>query len=360
MLKNIFSNQESITKPFNLISETESDIDCNRAMIECLTLIETEYFNIAKEHMMSNHIGYKENNVEILQESLSDMARNAVEFFKKVIKHITEFFKKSFTYISSYFGDFEKFINKYKDLILKSDPEFEIHGYNYTFNPKYPDESEIDNIISRYNSEISRIKDMEYKDITELKDNEWNDEVKNKLRAKVIGKTGEITAENYLEEVKRSYRGDKDKPDNIKVDTEYVQNIISTYSSIKKCLSDTKKDYDNIVKNLNIMKRFFESGVKVQYVGNDKMINHSNSMSYTDKKITRTGDSTDEQYSTDLLKKYDTYYNFRFEQSKVLSAILTNAFYEKVNALKEQLKMYEKVIRRCLGSKKSDEKDGDK
>ena len=349
MFKNIFSSNNQHNRPSNNTTDEFT-------LLECLRFIENEHFNIAKEHMVATHIACKESNVEILEEGLSNMINSAVEYFKKLIINIANFFKKAFMNLTTLAGDYEKFIKANKEKLLAMNPDFYIDGYNYTFSDSLPNISKIKDIVEEYSRDINNIEKLTYKEIADMELTELTDDKLNSLRGSIIGSKNGITADDHMDEIMKSYRDGQSEPVSIHIDKKYLEDIINDYSALKQRVQKTTKDNQNVTETLNKLKKFFETGTKVHYDGKKKVIVRK-TMSFNDSDNTISTSAEKEDHSFDNLKKYDMYYAFRFKQSKTLSAMITNAFYGKVNAVREQLTFYNDVIKECM--KQDKEKAGD-
>ena len=112
------------------------------------------------DSMTATYHGIACNSPEIVREGLGDMAKSAWEFFKKIGEKIINFMKNAFNYLMSYIGDFEDFIEKYKDNETKF-KEFQVSGYDYTISEFEINTDPITEFISEFNSTVGKIKDME-------------------------------------------------------------------------------------------------------------------------------------------------------------------------------------------------------
>ena len=353
----IFTNKKNSSDRLSdyYIGEGSNNYDYEIDALESMVDLNNQYYSIMKEHLQITYLGIKENNSEILEEGFSDFLKGVKDFFVNIIKHITEFFKKAYTYILAYIGDFEKFLQKNKDLITAAKPDFNIGGYEYTFDGNVPNTSRIETIISEFNSDVRELSSMKMADVTKLRE-KYNTEAVEKIRAEVLGVTGGISYSDFMEEVKKRFRNGESEEKDIHIDSSKLNHIVDNYPNMSKLLKETQKDRDKTLKILNDMKTFFERNASVRYEGNAKKI-HTSTIS-ADNDTFKKVEGVSYKYSDDAIKIANNYFNFRFQQSKELSTILSNVFQEKVKALRECLTFYRQAVRSSIFSKK--EKAGDK
>jgi len=357
-LKNIFNKNIICNKPTSLLLTTDNiDFDTSQSCLEYFILLEEKYFNINKNHLQSAHIGIKDNNIEILQEGFGDFINSVISFFKNLLDKFKEFMKRIFMVIYAYLGDFEKFLDKYKEELRGLDPKFSIKGFKYTFKSNIPNLEIIDNIINSYNSELNDIDNMTRDKIIEQREKFMSTTNLNKIRANIIGVTGEVSSEDYLKDVKKIFRDNNDEKIDIDVNKSFLTTIIADYPFLKKEYSDSIKERDNIIVIIEKIKSFFEKSASVYYKGTDKTIGVK-LLNRNGNKI-QINDTVEKNHSESKINLINTFFSFKFTQSKEIGSICTIACIEKANALKECLSFYRETIKRCAfkGPKKSTEDD---
>ncbi len=348
MLENIFSKK--VEKNIRLGDSTQ-DFDITQSLLETLIMIEESYLDINSKHIHVTHLALKDQNINILTEGLGDAMHSVIEFFKKLLKKFTDFMKRIFMVIYAYLGDFNSFITKYKDKLRDLKPDFTIMGYEYSFNPNIPSLNEVSNVISDYNSELDKIDNMKKGDIIKEREEFTSESFMNRVRGKVIGINGEISSDEFLERVKSVYRNntDMDKDmDEIVVNKSYLDNIISEYPRLKTTIADAIKGRDRIITLINNMKTFFEKSASTYYKGSTKVmgmykVNINNNSSSLNK-----GDIVERNYDLQKMDIINTFFNFKYTQSKEIGSICVTAMIEKVNAIKECMNLYKTIIRKSL------------
>lgn len=356
---NIFTKRrpviENTNETFYLRKETD-DIDVSTFLLETLISLEQDYFNITKNHMMATHIAMKDDNTEILQEGLSDFKKSAVEFFNNLLKKVKEFFAKVIMFIRAYLGKFEKFIKTYRDKLLTMNPDFKIEGYNYSFSSDIPRLDKIQQIVDSYNSEIKEVEKMSKSEILKRRNEFTSSDNMDKIRAYVIGSNTPISSEEFLSECKKAFRSGATEKESIHVTKQMIHEIVDGgYKSMKKLADDCLKEKDKTVLIIERMKDFFNRGAYVHYKGDTRMI-HARTISIEDKQV-KTGEAEHIPYSTQKIDVINTYYNYKWIETKELGSICVTAISEKLNAVKECIKQNEMIIRKLLTNNKEESGD---
>lgn len=341
----IFNNKNIKVSKIPLVESFDSGINT----YEMLRSIEESGFQVAFEHKVSAYNGLKYNNVEIIQESLNDFFRKAGEFFRNMINKILEFAKKTMKFFLSYFQDFEKFMKKNESFIRSLNPSFTYSGFEYKF-PKAPILTNVYDIAASYNIEINRIDSMKYKDVSDMRDKFYSTEYKNKIRASVLGESGEVSQDKFSEQSKILFRGSKD-PINIHVNNSYIDKIFKEYSEIKKLLNATEAEKNKIIKLLTDFEVFFKNKASVIYDKGQKMINTTTIRHDNDK--FSNGDKANINYSEETIRIMNTYFDLKFQESRFISNCVITVYIDKVNALKDCLKQYRDIIRQSMRKKEN-------
>lgn len=346
---NIFSN--STVKPSNIqsVSDTDEINSLDTYMLESLLYLNESYYNISREHAQIMHMGLLDDNADILEEGFNDFINKVKEFFSKLANSIAEFFKKASAYISSFFGDFDKFIQKNKALIDKADPDFEIKGYEYSFENNTPDLSHLKNLIYDFNTGVRELDKLTKEDLLKMRTEYSTTDHLNELRGEVLGVRRSITQDEYLAQIKEHFRDNKSQPDTIHVDKSMLQKVVNEYSSLKKKFMDAQKEKNDTIKLINDIKNFFERSARVQYNDKNKVI-ATNEIEAGNNKLIK-GDSVKFAHTTGTLEIVNMYFKFRFDQAKNLSIMTTNVFNEKIKAMRECLHLYRAIVRRSIISK---------
>jgi hypothetical protein len=338
------------SESLNKISHATDDFDITAAMLESFIVLEQVFTDINRNQMTSMHYGVIEENYDILEEGFRDFFSSAVEFFKSMVKKFTEFMKRIFMMINAYIGNFDKFLENYKDRIEKLNPDFTIQGFKFEFDSRVPHIDRIRSIINDFNSELSDVDKITKEGIMKEREEFTSDIFVNKIRAEVIGASGSITKDNYLRTIKQKFRSGSDETENIKVDSTVLKNTVSGYPDLKKTYKECSQQRDRVILLIESMKTFFERGVNINYSGDNKVLQAHNVSINDDGSRIDKGDAVDTKNSTSNHEKLNLFYSFKLLQAKELGGIAVTAAIEKVNALKEALKQSEQIIRRSLHS----------
>lgn len=343
---NIFVGDNYKNKASNIII---NNFDIDTYCIETMILLEEEFFKITSDNMYARYVATNENNIEILIEGFGDFKDAVVKYFKKFIQMIGDLIKNITVYISSFIGEFDRFLNKHKNHILKSEPNFTINGYKYTNKFDIPDMSILTDFVSEFNSKVNRLNDITVEDI--VKEKEHFDQEFSLIRAKIIDEQDVINDNETLRQVlKRKLRDDNETQIEITVDKAYLSKIVLEYSESKKYLLKTKSEYEKLLSIMTNMKSFFERSVGVYFEKEKKYIK-TNEIKVDNR--FQKGDTVKYDYSLDKLRIYNKFFEIYFYECRKLSNLYVIVLQEKIASLKEELAQYRSVIRKCIFTKKS-------
>lgn len=346
MIKNMFRanshvDSVSITTTSGLFEScSETDLIDFMCVYECIM---TEASINNKRYI---HMGEREGSYEIVQESVRDFTDKIVEFFKQFLIKIKEWFGKIFLIIQSLLGQTRDIIKNNKSALLSKQASFDISGYKYTIDSKIPDLSPLTKLISEYNKDVADIPKMKMHDIID-KRREFMDSVP-KLRGTIIGTNDIIDDGELRTTIDKHLRDGDDSPITITVDNTFIQKIVSSYAELEKTLGECVKQKRILELQLEGLKRYFESGARsVVYSDGEKKVVR-NRLELKDTGVSKDSIDDDVYASGSSLKIMNAYFDYRFIQSKEISNIVTTAIESKARALKDELKMYDKCIRKWI------------
>jgi hypothetical protein len=349
---NIFNNKPIVQ--ISNLSTTNDDFDISQAYMESLIVMEDEFFSINQVHLKGVYLGLKENNLEILNEAFGDVLSGIINFFKRMIDSFKEFMKKIGMIIYGYLGDFDKFIKNNKDKLDNLNPSFSTEGFDYVFPNSIPNLNRINDIINEYNDELDEIKDKTAADITKERLNFLKEENINKIRAEVLGKNGEITQDNYIKEIKKTFRSNDEREKKININKSYLNQIVDEYPKLHKLYGELNTEKDKVISLIEQIKSFFEKSYSVYYNEKTKTLS-VNKIERKDYTINKTDKiESDFEQNRNKLDVLNKFYNFKFIQSKEIGGMCVSVITEKCNALKECLKFYRVIIKKCLFSSSSE------
>ena len=336
-------NQNNKCNNHNRIFDASFDI----IYLESLLMLEEESSYIRNNLLEATHLGIIDKNPEILTEGFKDFVNNIKELLQKFINYIKTAIGKFFVYISSLSRDFKKFMDTHKDEILKKDISFKYEGFNYTIDDDVPNIDPIQDLIKKYNSTIN---DIKTKRVHEIRDEEVKFFSKlpelraNVLKVKKLDWNVSVVQDYEFNDIcVKRFRGGFSEPITLTIDKSYIQKIVKEYSLLEKNLSATKKSYETVLAQLNNLKSFFEKRVIRLYDESEMKIKVQplSNTSYTPE----NGDYLD--YDTDVYETLNAFMDFSFKQVKVLGSLITTTFYEKINAINDNLKQYTEIFKQA-------------
>lgn len=340
------------------ITYNTDDFDASESLIEGMIYSEQSYLNIIRENMMALHYGLKDESIEILQEGIGDFFKSIGDFFARMIEKFKEMMKRLFMVINAYMGSFDKFLTKYADELKKLDPDFEIKGFDFSFNGDIPKIDRIHAIIHEFNTDISELGSMSKADVMKEREEFTSESYNNKVRAEVLGSTSSINSENFQAEARKKFRSGTDDEIDIKVNKGVLENTISGYSELKKTYKECTSQRDKIILLLESMRTFFGRGSSVAHSEGEKVIqSHTISVSDSGSSINKD-EPVHAKDTSDNLAKINLFYSYKLTQAKELGGITIIAFTEKVNAFKQAIKQSENIIRRSIHAAKVKTSEG--
>lgn len=317
---------------------------------DILRNIESDAYEVSLGLKRSTYIGLKEQNVEILEEGLSDFFKNAAEFFRKLAHKILEFAKNTMKLFVSYFQDFDKFLTKNREYLKSLDINFSYSGYEYNF-PEAPVVSKAYDIISSYNADISRIDNLKYADVSKMKEEYSDYSYKNKIRASILGvSAAEVSQDSFTETSRLIFRGSKEKI-NININKAYIDKILTEYSTMKTLLNKTENQKTKIVKMLNDLEVFFQRKASVVFEKEEKKIQAYNISKSDDDKLSYDSHNTT-GYDDKKLTTLNLYFDLKYQESKFISNCIVTVYLDKINAIRDCMKQYRDIIRKALDNTK--------
>lgn len=358
---NIFSKPVTTSISNNRIATETQDFNLTSSLMEYLVSMEDDFFGICQEHLMITHMALKDDDMSILEEGFKDFIHSAVEFFKKMIDKFKEFMRKVFMYLHAYMGNFDKFLEKYKDIIMEANPDFSVYGYQYSFKSGVPRIDMLKSIVAQYNGELDSVSKKTKDELMSARVDFISESNLRALRGSIIGKEDSISSEDYLEEVRHSYRSGDKEPIEIRVTKSLLTNLVSGYSDLKKSYKDCAKDRDETIVLLESMKNFFERKATINYKDDSRKL-HARQLEIDDNGRLKQGESQYSSSESSNIEKYNLFFNFKWIQSKEIGGMCVTAMTEKVNALKEAMKQSQNIIRKSIFGRKdtSEVKNNDK
>lgn len=316
---------------------------------EMLTELEIQSANIIHDHLYSTYVGTRESSTEIVMEGLGDMVSSAAKFFKELIMKLMEFFKKSSIYITSLFMNFEKFMERYRKELTEVNKEYSVYGFEYDFSHKIPKTEVMMKIVSEFNSEIPEVTKLKKEDLVRRRDDFLSDGKMDLTRGLIIGRTTPVESTEFRTTVHDMFRKGQDVQKEIKVDSAKLRYYMNEYPKIKKEMEEANKDRFKLEKVYKSLETFFSRGPLIEYVGTQKKIRTSKvNVDITERKFSTSSDLLNNDNSSKNVDLINYYYSFKWKQAQEIGTYSFQAYIERINALKEAVKFYEKVIRGAI------------
>lgn len=312
-----------------------------------LAELEMQSLDIIHDHLYSTYTGTRESSTEIVLEGLGDMISGAVRFFKELIKRLIEFFKKAAMYMTSLFLNFDKFIERYKDKLTHVKEDYSVYGYEYDFSHKIPNTDAMMSIVSEFNSEVVEASKLKKEDLVKRRDAFLESGKMDVTRGIIIGKSGPVEADEFRQTVFSMFRQGKDTEHEIRVDNAKLRQAIDGYPKLKKQFEESKKDRYKLERLYTSLENFFAKGPKNEYSGNTKKV-RTQTIDVDGRKMTPSSDFHNYANTASNLDTINYYYSFKWKQAQEIGTYTLQSYIEKINALKEAVKLNEKIIRGAI------------
>lgn len=293
---------------------------------------------------------------EIMMEGFSDMIKSMGNAIKKFIKAIKEFFIKFIRVFTSYSLNLEDFVKKYGDELLKTDCDFEIMGYNFSvLDSKDPDMSDFEKLISTYNSSLSAIQSVDKSDIINEGNEFLSEKNLNAIRARVLGVSGGIPKDDFVETVRNHYRGGSTDVSSIHITNKEVSKIVSNADRMVSLKKKAEKDRDAIIRMLSSAEVFFNRKAGMLYRDSKAKVGAKTFDVDDDRNVTHS--TVDIPYSESTLSKVSTLLTIKYNETKAVSGIINIVITERANAFRDMVKQSRKIVGKALSSGKKTSDD---
>lgn len=358
---NIFKSTQP-TKGINSATPTEEWVTL---LTEATIQFEDAAFQSTYEFSQASTLSSIDKDPSIVQEGVIDFTRAIIGAIKDFIKKIKTFFSKYKLYVLSYIGSFDKFLSRHSHDLNKLTPkEFTITGFEFTRPAHLPNMDTIYGVISDYNSEL---KNLDNTSIADLKKNKEEYSMENNgdwLRRMTMSWYSNVTAEEYPTEVFKFYRDGATEPKELTITDENFHGAVTRYHLNKKYIKKADELEKSTLKIFNTLEKFFKDMPTTRIDTNSKHI-HTKSMSRnTDTNSIEFGEDTFLDYNDDNLSKVNLFYQYKWEQVRMLNPIISVAISGRIKAYKDELKQCAETIRKGILnaqlSSQTENKEGDK
>lgn len=299
---------------------------------------------VAQTKVIAEHAYLVSGDTDILMEGFSDITHGIMEWFRKVINVVKEFFSKFIKIFTDFALNLDDFVKKNRDDLLASEINTTITGFRFTVLDKpAPNMDEFDKLLASYNSMLNRIDTLELNEIRNQSVEFLSDLNLRRVRGDVLGSKNAITGDTFLKEVRRFYRNGMESTSEIKVDKDYISEIVNHAGKLVDAKKLAISDRDRILKLLKAAESFFNNRVPVGYENRTATIKTRSisSTSSSDKFDTDDGEAL--RYETHY-KKYSALMVTKYNEVKELSKIINVVVTERANAFRDQVKQERKVV----------------
>lgn len=304
------------------------------------------YENSVRAEYMYNLTG----NREFVTEGFTDALKTMGHAIKTLIARIKDFFVSFLRSIKSYSMSLERFAREYKDDLLKADCDFKIMGYNFNvMSSKDINMSDFNKLVATYNTVINDIKKSSLNDIVKEGNEFLSDTNLNEIRARAIGINGAISKDDYIDEVKKFYRGSKD-PVSIQVTSSTVKSILDDVDMLIKMRNAAVKDRDTIIALLSKAEMFFDRKADIIYKDSERLIG-TRTIDVSSDNVMSTKDAPID-HDDDIMKKVSQLLTIKYNETRALSSIINVAVTERANALKDMVVQNRRILGKAIRSPK--------
>ena len=322
-----------------------------------LSLLESIYqFEDATIQMYGNLASSRFNSMtsndsNIVTEGVSDMVKSMGSAIRKLIAAIKDFFVGFIRAFTSYTLNLQDFVKQYKDDLLAKDHDFEIIGYKFTvMDSKDPDMSDFNKLVSTYNSSLSTLKDIKKTDIIAEGNSFLDEKNLGEMRARVLGVSGGIAKDDFVEVVRKQYRDGETETSSIHIGNDEIRDIVTNADRMVTLKKKAEKDRDAIIQLLSKAEVFFNRKAGMIYRDAKSKVDAKTFDVDDDYKVSHT--PADIPYTDSDLSKVTTLLSVKYNETKAISSIINVVISERANAFRDLVKQSRKVVGKAMQSKK--------
>lgn len=374
MDKNVFS-------PLNLITESGSSFSMTDVTIDTVVAKEENYFvetlsflaSINEEFNTINKIFYRsvlesDGDPIVIQESFADFFSKFKAVIKKFLTFIQSLFQRFITNLNSMVKSQSYLLKHKKDFDrFNSDDNFDIDGYEYTFNTNVPiidlpiDFSSNLIGITGITDTVAYSDNTVFGDMSKVSvDSKVTDKIKASIsnthaavktqldgsfydtqRGKVLGLSTNITDDEYSDECWKIYRNGENSTVYVTVNRAYITDALKRIENYKKFIKDVESTRNKIDKKYHDLEKQVEKMVK-----SNKVMESDKSLRTVE--VDMYGSITNVNMSADALGELNAYLKTITSVVQELSNIHSIAFSAKLQAIKDQYVQDKTALYRAL------------
>lgn len=213
---------------------------------------EENYNNIMKACAYNELVNFQENGTEYVftEASAGGFIATAKQFFANIWQKIQALFKKFAIMIGRFVQDDKTFVEKNKATIvaglanIPKDAKFK--GYKFDGLSKW--DGALRDMTTQIKIDLSTVDSHTRNAGNNKPTDDYNrDEVNAKLRAELVGETGEMTQSEFNKKLYEMFRG-SDSKDDIDIDNALVNDAMATLTAAKKVRENSNKAYKELKK----------------------------------------------------------------------------------------------------------------
>lgn len=353
------SNIFKSTQNTKAISSTEQTDEWLTMLTEATIQFEDDAFQGAYEFSQASVLSYMDKNPTIVEEGMIDFARTITSLVKTFIQKIRDFFKKYKLYVLSYTESFDKFLRRHVDELRDMTiNEFTVMGFDFGRPLHKPDLSTLYSIVADYNTELKELNEIDIAELRKRKEEYTMEQNGSWLRDKVMQMSSHITAEEYPTEIFKFYREGATEPIELKIGQKEFQDARVGYGLVKKWLKNVDDLEKDTLKLFNTLEKFFASMPNTRINTDTKHIS-TKSMS-RDEGTINFSDGPSLEYNDSNLSKTTLFYQYKWEQVRMLNPIITQALSGRITAYKDEMTQNADIVRKgILKAKLAPKKDSE-
>ena len=313
-------------------------------VLEALYDLQVSSNNVMKQKVVVSHNFSKTMDRDILTEGVSDILSLIRDGITAFINKIKKLINDCVMTLNSYTMEYNKLVEKYGSMLKSKEfKPFEIEGFNFiTLDVNKPDGSSVYKIIEDFNDDISKFNRYTSEDIREICMNAVSPSAFNNIRGKVLGNNKNIQDSDFGEYVYSYYRNGMTQPSMITVDPQYISALIDRSGKLLSEKKSTKSEKDYLMGILGRMEKFFS--VKVASLYDDVQ------KTYSVPSLMKNGYSEDDaqRINESRLNDLINYMMMRYQQTVMLSNIVSLVYIERMSAIKDQINQDSQCLRLAI------------
>lgn len=343
------SNIFKSTQPTNSISSATPTEEWVTLLTEASIQFEDSAFQGTYEFSQATALSSMDKNPSIVQEGLIDFTKSIINAIKNFIEKIKQFFTKYKLYITSYLGSFDNFMKKHSMELRNLNPkEFTITGFEFTRQAHEPNLDPLYGIISGYNEELKELDGMTISDLKQKKESYTLEHSGDWLRGQVMTMFKQVTAEEYTTEIFKFYRNGATEPAERTIGPDEFKDARVGYGLHKKYLHKIVDMEKSTIKIFNTLEKFFKDMPTTRVTNNSQHISTKSMHRNEETDTIAFSDGPSIDYSEDNISKVNLFYQYKWEQVRLLSPIITTAISGRITSFKDETKQSVGVIRKAI------------